>query len=50
MDSKNEDENSNVQFFLKFNFIFRVGFPVMLGNVLLVTVYLIVVHVLFEWN
>lgn len=29
---------------------FRVGFPVMIGNVLLVTGYLLIAHVLLEWH
>ncbi|XP_031624737.1 P protein-like isoform X2 [Contarinia nasturtii] len=29
---------------------FRIGFPVMIGNVLLVTAYLVIAHVILEWN
>lgn len=31
-------------------FNFRVAFPVMIGNVLLTTAYLMVAHVLFQWH
>lgn len=33
-----------------FYFIFRVGFPMMIGSIIVVTGYLMVCHVLFEWH
>lgn len=48
--------NTHRNLFFKFSMsskpfdYFRVGFPVMLGNVLLVTAYLLIAHVLLEWN
>lgn len=48
------NENRLIRFlsiFLVFSFIFnRVGFPVMIGSVVVATVYLMICHVLFTWH
>lgn len=33
-----------------FNNFFKIGFPIMIGNILVATVYLMVAHVVFTWH
>lgn len=42
--------NEKLMEIFSFNVLNRIGFPVMIGNVLLVTFYLLFAHVLFEWH